>query len=254
MSRILIVEDEAHLAEGLRFNLEAEGHAVQITDTGEDALNRLLKDRESFDALVLDVMLPGKDGFLVARELRKSQNYTPLLMLTARSRPEDVLKGFESGADDYLPKPFNLAILIARVESLLRRKNWQASAESASTPTQAASSGSDAPSPQIFKFDDKIVDFQSLQLRVGAQVIPLTMMESDLLRFLIQNSGRPVSRKQILQEVWGLHEDTDTRAIDNFIVRLRRYIEEEPAKPRYLLTVRGVGYRFVPNGNVKGPK
>jgi DNA-binding response OmpR family regulator len=252
MSRILIVEDETHLAEGLRFNLEAEGHAVEISDTGEDALKRLLKDRETFDALVLDVMLPGKDGFLVARELRKLQNYTPLLMLTARGRPEDVLKGFESGADDYLPKPFNLAILIARIESLLRRKNWQSSSDSVST--QDARRSSDAPSPPIFQFDGKVVDFQNLQLRVGAQVIPLTMMESDLLRFLIQNSGRPVSRKQILQEVWNLHEDTDTRAIDNFIVRLRRYIEPEPAKPRYLLTVRGVGYRFMPSGSAKNPK
>jgi two-component system, OmpR family, alkaline phosphatase synthesis response regulator PhoP len=252
MSRILIVEDEAHLAEGLRFNLEAEGHAVQISDTGEDALKRLLKDCEAFDALVLDVMLPGKDGFLVASELRKSQNYTPLLMLTARGRPEDVLKGFESGADDYLPKPFNLAILIARIESLLRRKNWQSSSDSVST--QDARPSSDAPSAPIFQFDGKVVDFQNLQLRVGAQVIPLTMMESDLLRFLIQNSGRPVSRKQILQEVWNLHEDTDTRAIDNFIVRLRRYIEPEPAKPRYLLTVRGIGYRFVPGGSAKNPK
>ena len=254
MSRILIVEDEAHLAEGLRFNLEAEGHAVQISDTGEDALKRLLKDRENFDALVLDVMLPGKDGFLVARELRKSQNYTPLLMLTARSRPEDVLKGFESGADDYLPKPFNLAILMARVESLLRRKNWQTSAASAPAPVQDARPNNGASSEQVFKFDDKTVDFQNLQLRVGAEVVPLTMMESDLLRFLIQNSGRPVSRKQILQEVWGLHEDTDTRDIDNFIVRLRRYIEAEPTKPRYLLTVRGVGYRFVPSSNVKDRK
>jgi DNA-binding response OmpR family regulator len=252
MSRILIVEDEAHLAEGLRFNLEAEGHAVQISDTGEDALKRLLKDRESFDALVLDVMLPGKDGFLVARELRKSQNYTPLLMLTARSRPEDVLKGFESGADDYLPKPFNLSILIARVASLLRRKHWQNS--SVSVPAPDAQPNADAPLPEIFRFDGKIVDFQNLQLRVGSQVILLTMMESDLLRFLIQNSGRPVSRKQILQEVWGLHEDTDTRAIDNFIVRLRRYIEEEPSKPRYLLTVRGVGYRFLPSGEAKNTK
>jgi DNA-binding response OmpR family regulator len=252
MSRILIVEDEAHLAEGLRFNLEAEGHIAQISDTGEDALKRLLKDRETFDALVLDVMLPGKDGFLVASELRKSQNYTPLLMLTARGRPEDVLKGFESGADDYLPKPFNLAILIARIESLLRRKNWQSSSDSVST--QDARPSSDARLPPIFQFDGKVVDFQNLQLRVGAQVIPLTMMESDLLRFLIQNSGRPVSRKQILQEVWNLHEDTDTRAIDNFIVRLRRYIEPEPAKPRYLLTVRGVGYRFMPSGNAKNPK
>jgi DNA-binding response OmpR family regulator len=253
MSRILIVEDETHLAEGLRFNLEAEGHAVLITDNGEDALKRLLKDRENFDALVLDVMLPGKDGFLVARELRKSQNYTPLLMLTARSRPEDVLKGFESGADDYLPKPFNLAILIARIESLLRRKNWQASSDLAPATAKGVPVA-DASSPEIFRFDDKVVDFRNLQLRVGAQVIPLTMMESDLLRFLIENSGRPVSRKQILHEVWGLHEDTDTRAIDNFIVRLRRYIEDEPSKPRYLLTVRGVGYRFEPRGNGKKSK
>ncbi len=250
MSRILIVEDEAHLAEGLRFNLEAEGHAVQISDNGEDALKRMLKDRESFDALVLDVMLPGKDGFLVASELRRAQNYTPLLMLTARGRPEDVLKGFESGADDYLPKPFNLAILMARVESLLRRKNWLATAKSASArpvSTEGAPPSTGSPSLESFRFDDKVVDFQNLQLLVGAQIIPLTMMESDLFRCLISNSGRPVSRKQLLQDVWNLHEDTDTRAIDNFIVRLRRYIEDEPGKPRYLLTVRGVGYKFVPN-------
>jgi two-component system, OmpR family, alkaline phosphatase synthesis response regulator PhoP len=252
MSRILIVEDEAHLAEGLRFNLEAEGHNVQITDTGEGALKRLLKDRETFDALVLDVMLPGKDGFLVAHELRKAQNYTPLLMLTARGRPEDVLRGFESGADDYLPKPFDLAILIARVESLLRRKNWQSSANP--KPVQGTPPNTDSHSLDIFRFDDKVVDFQNLQLRVGHQVIPLTMMESDLLRCLIRNSGHAVSRKQLLQEVWNLHEDTDTRAIDNFIVRLRRYIEREPGKPRHLLTVRGVGYRFVPSPGSKNPK
>jgi DNA-binding response OmpR family regulator len=249
MSRLLIVEDEAHLAEGLRFNLEAEGHAVQITDNGEAALKRLLKDHENFDALILDVMLPGKDGFTVARELRKAQNYTPLLMLTARGRPEDVLKGFESGADDYLPKPFNLAILIARIASLLRRKNWLNPRAAETEPDVAAS-----PVPEIFRFDDKVVDFQNLQLRVGKQVVPLTMMESDLFRCLIQNSGRPVSRKQILQEVWNLHEDTDTRAIDNFIVRLRRYIEPEPSNPRYLLTVRGLGYRFVPNPAVKSAR
>ena len=252
MSRLLIVEDEAHLAEGLRFNLEAEGHTVQISDTGEDALKRLLKDRESFDALVLDVMLPGKDGFSVARELRSSQNYTPLLMLTARGRPEDVLKGFESGADDYLPKPFNLAILIARIESLLRRKNWLSSAKAAASGPSVLSA--DAANGETFRFDDKVVDFQNQQLRVGHQVIPLTLMESDLLRCLIHNSGRPVSRKQLLQEVWNLHEDTDTRAIDNFMVRLRRYIETEPAKPRYLLTVRGLGYRFVPNPGIKKTK
>jgi two-component system, OmpR family, alkaline phosphatase synthesis response regulator PhoP len=252
MSRILIVEDEAHLAQGLRFNLEAEGHSVQISENGEEALKRLLKEREHFDALVLDVMLPGKDGFVVAHELRKAKNYTPLLMLTARGRPEDVLKGFESGADDYLPKPFNLAILIARITSLLRRKNWLSSTPAESA--QTAQPASQQPLPETFHFDDKVVDFQNMQLRVGEEVIPLTMMESDLLRCLIQNSGRPVSRKQLLQEVWNLHEDTDTRAIDNFIVRLRRYIERDPSKPRYLLTVRGIGYRFVPNPGTRDPR
>lgn len=234
MSRILLVEDEAHIAEGLRFNLEADGHSVAITDRGEDALKRLLEKKEAFDILVLDVMLPGQDGFSVARELRASHNYIPLLMLTARSRPEDVLKGFDSGADDYLPKPFNLDILMARIGSLLRRKNWQHS------PNEAGST------EQLFHFDGKTVDFEKLELRTGTQVFQLTVMEMDLLRYLVRNSGRPVSRKAILEDVWDLHEDTDTRAIDNFIVRLRRYIEDEPSKPRYLITVRGIGYQFVP--------
>lgn len=243
MSRILIVEDEAHLAQGLRFNFEAEGHSVQTAERGEDALTRLVKNRENFDALVLDVMLPGKDGFSVARELREAKNYIPLLMLTARGRPEDVLKGFESGADDYLPKPFNLSILIARIESLLRRKKWSRTASSHAPDQERPNPDS----PDIFHFDDKVVDFQNLQLRAGGSVVQLTVMESDLLRYLIRNAGRPVSRKAILQDVWNLHGDTDTRAIDNFIVRLRRYIELKPTKPRYLLTVRGLGYQFVTN-------
>jgi DNA-binding response OmpR family regulator len=240
MSRILIVEDEAHLAQGLRFNFEAEGHSVQTTDRGEEALARLVEKKEKFDALVLDVMLPGKDGFVVARELREAKNYIPLLMLTARSRPEDVLKGFEAGADDYLAKPFNLAILIARVESLLRRKDWtHTGGESAIRTSQ------NPESPDIFRFDDKEVDFRKLQLRAGEKMVQLTVMEADLLRYLIKNAGHPVSRKSILQDVWNLHEETDTRAIDSFIVRLRKYIEPKPAKPRYLLTIRGLGYQFV---------
>jgi DNA-binding response OmpR family regulator len=243
MSRVLVVEDEAHLAQGLRFNLEAEGHSVHVTDRGEVALALLLKEKEAFDALILDVMLPGKDGFTVARELRQAQNYIPLLMLTARTRPEDVLQGFESGADDYLPKPFDLAILLARVESLLRRKNWLRSS-SAVKPEQPAVEGE---SSDLFQFDDRTVDFVNLQLRGGGQVFQLTLMEAELLRYLIRNSGKPVSRKAILQNVWNLHEDTDTRAIDNFVVRLRRYIEKEPSKPRHLVTVRGLGYQFVPN-------
>jgi DNA-binding response OmpR family regulator len=236
MSRILVVEDEAHIASGLRFNLEAEGHGVEVTENGEDAIARL-RDGEPFDVVVLDVMLPGKDGFAVARELRAAENYVPVLMLTARGRPEDVLLGFEAGADDYLPKPFNLDILIARIGSLLRRKTW--------TRTAVADAPA-ADSAETFTFQGKTADFQRLQLRNGDQVFQLTLMESDLLRYLVRNAGQPVSRKQILEDVWDLHEDTDTRAIDNFIVRLRRYIEGEPSKPRHLLTLRGVGYTFVP--------
>jgi DNA-binding response OmpR family regulator len=242
MSRILVVEDEAHLAEGLRFNLEQEGHSVQVTGNGEDALHRLVKNNEPFDALVLDVMLPGKDGFTVAQTLRKARNYIPLLMLTARSRPEDVLLGFESGADDYLPKPFNLSILIARVGSLLRRKTWERGAGSPSAQPAARSTDS----ADTFRFGDKIVDFQNLVLRAGDETVQLTLMESELLRYLIQNAGHPVSRKAILENVWDLQEDTDTRAIDNFIVRLRKYIEKEPSDPRHLVTVRGLGYKFIP--------
>jgi DNA-binding response OmpR family regulator len=249
MSRLLVVEDEAHLAQGLRFNLEAEGHSVQVTDKGEEALALLLRDNQAFDALILDVMLPGKNGFEVARELRTAQNYIPLLMLTARTRPQDVLQGFDAGADDYLAKPFDLAILLARVESLLRRKNWLRNASAAKPEPRPKEESTD-----IFHFDDRTVDFANLQLRGNGQVFQLTLMEAELLRYLIRNSGRPVSRKAILQNVWNLHEDTDTRAIDNFIVRLRRYIEPQPSKPRHLLTVRGLGYQFVPNPKTPKPK
>ncbi|HWY32069.1 MAG TPA: response regulator transcription factor [Candidatus Acidoferrum sp.] len=242
MSRVLVVEDEAHLAQGLRFNLEAEGHSVHVAAKGEEALDLLLQKKEEFDALVLDVMLPGKDGFTVSRELRQAQNYIPLLMLTARGRPEDVLQGFESGADDYLPKPFDLAILLARLESLLRRKNWLRNANAT-----GASPMPENGSTEEFNFKDWGVDFRNLQLRSGRQNFQLTLMEAELLRYFIKNKERPVSRKAILQDVWNLHEDTDTRAIDNFVVRLRRYIERDPSKPRHLLTVRGLGYQLVPD-------
>jgi DNA-binding response OmpR family regulator len=241
VSRVLIVEDEAHLADGLRFNLEAEGLEVEVTGDGETALESLLSSRKRFDAVVLDVMLPGKDGFAVATELRAAKNYVPVLMLTARARPEDVLKGFASGADDYLAKPFELPILLARVQGLLRRTAWMTtrqSGDSTATPDDA-----DA---QVFSFSGKEIDFASLELHAKGNMIHLTLMEAELLRHLIRNNGKPVSRKSLLEEVWGLREDTDTRAIDNFIVRLRRYIEDDPSKPRHLVTVRGVGYRFLP--------
>lgn len=236
--RVLVVEDERHLADGLRFNLEAEGYQVSLAETGESALEALSADPHSFDVVVLDVMLPGKDGFTVMSELREAGQYVPTLMLTARGHPDDVLRGFAAGADDYLTKPFDLAILIARIGGLLRRREW-ASRRVIPEPTAPG------PAEDVFSFGEKSVDFNRLELRVRDQVFPLTLMESGVLRYLIQNEGKPVSRKKMLEDVWGLREDTDTRAIDNFIVRLRRYIEENPTHPRHLVTVRGVGYRFI---------
>jgi DNA-binding response OmpR family regulator len=242
LSRVLIVEDEAHLAKGLRFNLEAEGHTVEVSGDGEHALDLLLEKRQEFDAVVLDVMLPGKNGFEVATALRAAKQFVPVLMLTARGRPEDVLKGFASGADDYLPKPFELAILLARLQGLLRRREWARQSHSETAQTKSDPEIKDY---DVFTFDGRTVDFGKLEIRENGESIQLTLMEAELLRHLIRNNGRIVSRKSILEEVWGLHEDTDTRAIDNFVVRLRRYIEDNPAKPVHLLTVRGVGYRFI---------
>lgn len=241
MSRVLVVEDEAHLAQGLRFNLEEEGYQAEVVGDGEAATDKLLTQKESFDAVVLDIMLPGKDGFSVVSELRAARNYVPVLMLTARGRPEDVLKGFASGADDYLPKPFDLSILLARLQGLLRRSQWMRSGKSA-VPAETQEIADDF---GTFSFAGKTIDFGTLELQSGGNTIHLTLMESQLLRYLVQNDAKIVSRKQLLEEVWGLHEDTDTRAIDNFVVRLRRYIEDDPGHPRHLLTVRGVGYKFL---------
>jgi DNA-binding response OmpR family regulator len=252
MSRVLVVEDEAHLADGLRFNLQAEGHAVEVAADGEIALERLVEKKERFDAVVLDVMLPGKSGFDVATTLREKKNYVPILMLTARGRAEDVLQGFAAGADDYLPKPFELAILIARLDSLLRRNIWMknSDARGEGSGDEAGRShperlGEHATVGDTFSFGGKSIDFGELELRTLGNTIHLTVMEAELLRYLVRSEGRVVSRKSILEDVWGLHEDTDTRAIDNFVVRLRRYIEEDPSRPKHLQTVRGVGYRFV---------
>lgn len=258
MSRVLVVEDEAHLADGLRFNLQAEGHAVEVAADGETALERLVEKRERFDVVVLDVMLPGKSGFDVAALLREKKNYVPILMLTARGRAEDVLQGFASGADDYLPKPFELAILIARLESLLRRSAWMKDRDRAGAgdghdhshdhdlgKARRVPEGERGTGGDTFCFGGKTIDFEELELRTLGNTIHLTVMEAELLRYLVRSQGRVVSRKAILEDVWGLHEDTDTRAIDNFVVRLRRYIEEDPSQPKHLQTVRGVGYRFV---------
>lgn len=236
MSTILLVEDEAHLAQGLKFNLEAEGYSVDVAETGEDALAQVDHGRPSL--IVLDVMLPGVDGFTVAAEFRKRGCFVPILMLTARNRPEDVLKGFEAGADDYLPKPFELPILLARLNGLLRRQQWLQSPPAAITAQALQKS-------ERLTIAGKVIDLSALTLDTSDGRVQLTLMEANLLRYLFQHEGETVSRRQILEDVWNVHESTDTRAIDNFIVRLRRYIEPDPANPRHLLTVRGVGYRFL---------
>ena len=239
MSAVLIVEDEQHLADGLRYNLKAEGNDVDIAGSAEEAVLLLLDQRKAYDVVVLDVMLPGMDGFALASSLRAKGQFVPILMLTARGQAEDVLRGFEAGADDYLPKPFDLSVLLARIHALLRRREWFHKDKRDELRQQPDGSGN------IFDFGNKTIDFDALELRSGDQTVNLTLMEAELLRYLINHDGRIVSRSAILEDVWGLREDTDTRAIDNFIVRLRKYIEDEPSRPRHLLTVRGVGYKFV---------
>lgn len=229
--KILIVEDEKHIAEGLRFNLEMDGFEVMTAHDGEEAL-AILGEQE-FDAVVLDVMMPRVDGFTVARTMREAENFTPILMLTALGKPGDVLNGFEAGADDYLPKPFDLKVFIARINSLLRRREW--------FRKQSDTSRIEG----IVSVNNRLIDFDNLELRSETDTIHLTLMEAKLLKYLIEHEGQAVARKTILEDVWDLHEDTDTRAIDNFIVRLRKYLEDKPNEPQILQTVRGVGYRFV---------
>jgi DNA-binding response OmpR family regulator len=236
MSRVLVVDDEQHIAEGVRFNLQADGHDVVVADTGERALELLLETPSPFDVVVLDVMLPGKNGFTVAAELRAAGQYVPILMLTARGRPEDVLRGFESGADDYLPKPFELGILLARVGGLLRRRRWNE--RDAPAPAEAVG--------DTFTFAGRTLDFNAMEIRARGETHRLTQMECELLRYLVTHPGQVISRGTLLENVWGLHESTDTRAIDNFVVRLRKYLEDRPSDPQFLLTVRGVGYKFQP--------
>ena len=238
---IAVIEDEDHLAQGLLFNIQAEGYRTHHESDGDAALSWLLSTKEPIAAIVLDCMLPGADGFTIVRALREAQHYTPVLMLTARSRPEDILEGLEAGADDYLPKPFDLNILLVRIKSLLRRTAWQRT--QASEPIESEPAGP----PTEYAFNHRTIRFDTLELIAPNRTTHLTLMEADLLRYLTDHEGQIVSRKDILERVWRVHEDTDTRAIDNFIVRLRRYIEDDPANPQHLVTVRGIGYRFLAN-------
>jgi len=234
---IVLVEDEEHLAQGLLFNLEAEGYRTRHFADGAEALAWLLDTPMAIGAILLDVMLPGKDGFEIVSALREHELYFPVLMLTARSNPQDVLEGLNAGADDYLPKPFDLEILLVRLKSMLRRASWQRPLTSDQPPPK--------PSSDLYSFNGREIHFDTLELVAPNRTTHLTLMEADLLRYFADHEGQIVPRKDILEQVWRLHEDTDTRAIDNFIVRLRRYIEDDPSSPKHLLTVRGIGYRFI---------
>ena len=234
---VVIVEDEEHLAQGLIFNLEAEGYRTRHFADGAEALAWLLATPDDIGAILLDVMLPGSDGFEIVRALRDRELYFPVLMLTARSNTQDILEGLNAGADDYLPKPFDLDMLLTRLKTLLRRAQWLRPGSSA--PHQPRSSA------EAYSFNSRQVHFDTLELTASGRTTHLTLMEADLLRYFTDREGQIVSRKEILENVWRVHEDTDTRAIDNFIVRLRRYIEDDPSEPQHLLTVRGVGYRFM---------
>jgi DNA-binding response OmpR family regulator len=240
---IAVVEDEEHLAQGLIFNLEAEGYRTHHEADGDAALNWLLSTPEPPAAVLLDVMLPGQDGFTIVRRLRESGRFIPVLMLTARGRTEDVVEGFSAGADDYLAKPFDLNILLARLSGLLRRMHWAANA--GATPIEPPAVTAEEPQP-VFTLGERTIDLEALEIRGAGDTIHLTVMEADLLRYLLEHPGKVIARKELLENVWRVHEDTDTRAIDNFLVRLRRYLEPDPAHPVHFLTVRGVGYRFVP--------
>jgi DNA-binding response OmpR family regulator len=232
MARVLVVEDEVHLARGIQFNLELEGYEVDMVGDGAEALGRLLGSPDvAYDLVILDVMLPGMDGLQVANRLRQAGAFTPILMLTAKSLPQDVVNGLEAGADDYLPKPFDLAVLLARVKGLLRRRDW----------ARGESEG-----PESARIGRTRVDFRTFELHAPDQpVVRLTLLEAMLLKLLVQNAGRVVSKGEILEKVWNVTADTETRAVDNFIVRLRRYLEANPRFPRYLHTVRRAGYKLV---------
>jgi len=228
-SRILLVEDELNLAKPLQFNLEQEGYEVSSTPSGKEAL--LLHAHEPFDLIILDLMLEEIDGFEVARQLRQRDEKLPIIMLTARSAVEDRIHGLELGADDYVIKPFHLRELLLRVERMLERTKWFAAG---AVPSRKVSVGGYE------------VDFEKLTGTGPRGPLQLTALEADLLEALTSQPNRVLSRGQLLEKVWGYHSEVETRTVDNFIVRLRKYFEEEPEQPRHFISLRGKGYMYVP--------
>ncbi|HEX9024016.1 MAG TPA: response regulator transcription factor [Geobacteraceae bacterium] len=223
---ILLVEDEIHLARGICFNLEQDGYRVSHVESGEEALERLQYER--FALIILDIMLPGIDGFTVCERIRVADNRVPVLILTARSAEGDRITGLERGADDYLVKPFSLSEFLLRVRGMLRRSAWYRP----------------EPVEEGYRFGDNEVFLLSYRARTAQGEIDLTDLEVKMLALFFQKEGETVTRQTLLERVWGYSSDTETRTLDNFIVRLRKYFEPDPANPKFFKTVRGVGYRF----------
>ena len=228
-SRILLVEDELNLARPLQFNLEQEGYDVQSTPSGKQAL--LLHANQSFDLIILDLMIEGIDGFEVARQIRQRDKKLPIIMLTARSAAEDRIHGLELGADDYLVKPFHLRELLLRVERMLERTTWYAA---------------ERPRQRRVSVGGYEVDLETLTGSGPRGPLQLTALEADLLDALTSEPNRVLSRGELLEKVWGYRSEVETRTVDNFIVRLRKYFEEEPDQPRHFISLRGKGYMYVP--------
>lgn len=236
--RILLVEDEEAIARGLELNLQLKGYRVELVGEGEKALERALAD--DYDLIVLDVRLPGLDGFEVCRRLRDENDFTPVLMLTARSQPDDVIYGLKLGADDYVVKPFDLAELLARVEGLLRRRAWSRHGEA------ATGDDDDGAAPNRLEFGEFWVDFDSWQAQTLDGVADLSRKEISVMEVFASRPGQVVSRRELLAEVWELPHHPNTRVVDNVIVALRKHFEKNSWRPRHIHTVRGVGYRFEP--------
>lgn len=237
--RILVVEDEEALAQGLVFNLERKGYEVESVADGVEALARAGARR--YDLIVLDVRLPRLDGFEVCQRLRRDGMFTPILMLTARAQPDDIIYGLKMGADDYVVKPFELAELLARVEGLLRRHAWSRQDNGA-----ARAAGTAAPGLERRVFGEWWVDFDSFQARTRQGEVQLSQKEIAVMRVFLARPGQVVARRELLAEVWGLPNHPNERIVDNVIVALRQRFEKDSAHPRHILSVRGVGYRFVP--------
>ncbi len=231
---VLVVEDEAHLAAGLKLNLELDGYRVVLARSLREAGAQLVQ-AAPIDLILLDVMLPDGEGFGFCRQLRDTGHYMPVIMLTARSAAEDRVRGLDSGADDYMPKPFELSELLARVRSALRRSGWR------NTDAPAA----EAPAA-VLRFGDAVVDFDTHEATAFGKPVRLTQLELDLVRYFARHPGRVLSREELLEQVWNLRNAPNTRSVDNFIVRLRKYFEREPDRPAHFVSHRGSGYRFVP--------